>query len=111
MWAQVVIIYLFQSAYGVLYGRIGIIMAGFMAGLFAGSLLCRRRHSEGLAFGLLCALALLGGALPHVLGVFTAGAGVIVSYGVFLVCSGGAGDRSHARHGTRMRAPQRRRPR
>ncbi len=91
MVSQVMVIYMFQSAHGVLYSRVGLIAAAFMLGALAGSRLCRDRRSPVLALVLLGGLSLFAGALPFLVGSF-ADLGLSLSmYGAFPAASAAAG--------------------
>lgn len=71
MTAQVIIIYIFQSAYGLLYSHVGLLYCAFMAGALAGAIYGKRFSSAKTAFGLLVVLAICCGALPSLLGLFS----------------------------------------
>jgi hypothetical protein len=91
MVSQVMIIYLFQSAHGVLYSHIGLIAAAFMLGALGGSRLCRERRTPLLALCLLAGLSIFAGALPSLVGTFV-GLGLFVSrYFAFPAASAVAG--------------------
>jgi len=70
MTAQVIIIYMFQSAYGLLYSHVGLLYCAFMAGALAGAIYGKRFSSAKTAFGLLVVLAIFCGTLPSLLGPF-----------------------------------------
>jgi spermidine synthase len=91
MVCQVVVIYLFQSAHGVLYSRIGLIAAAFMLGALGGSRLCRDRRVPALALVLLGGLSVFAAALPYLLGVFAASGRFVSMYIVFPAASAAAG--------------------
>jgi spermidine synthase len=83
MTAQVIIIYIFQSAYGLLYSHIGLLYSTFMAGALAGAVYGRRFSSAKTAFGLLVGLALFCGALPFLLSIFAGSGHFAVRYIAF----------------------------
>lgn len=67
MIAQVAIIHIFQSAWGLLYSLVGLLVGAFMLGALSGAIWSRKRRSPVLALGLLCGLSLYLGALPWLL--------------------------------------------
>jgi spermidine synthase len=91
MVVQVTVIYVFQSAHGLLYSHMGLLSGAFMAGALCGALYCRKYHSPGLAFGLLGALALYCGALPFLLGAFAPSSHFAARYLAFPAASALAG--------------------
>ena len=91
MVSQVMVIYLFQSAHGVLYSHIGLVAAAFMLGALGGSRLCRERRAPLLAFCILIVLSLFAGALPCLLGAFEAAGLMFSRYFVFPAASAAAG--------------------
>jgi hypothetical protein len=91
MVSQVMVIYLFQSAHGVLYSRLGLIAAAFMLGALGGSRLCRARSAPLLALSLLSGLSLFAGALPCFVGMFAALGLMFSRYVAFPAVSAAAG--------------------
>ncbi len=91
MIAQIQIIYIFQSAHGLLYSLIGLLVGAFMLGAVAGSLTTSRlKPSTTRAFLLLTALALYNTALPFLLGPASSG-GIAARYLAFPALSLAAG--------------------
>lgn len=91
MVCQVTVIYVFQSAHGLLYSHLGLLAGSFMLGALAGALYCRDRHSGALACGLLFSLALYTGALPYLLSCFGASSHFAGRYLAFPAVSAIAG--------------------
>ena len=91
MVAQVVVLYVFQSAHGLLYSHMGLLGGAFMLGALAGARAARRIVSARLAFAILAALSLYCLALPFLLSAFAASSSFAARYLAFPGVSAAAG--------------------
>lgn len=91
MVAQVTVIYVFQSAHGLLYSHVGLLAGAFMLGALCGALRFKRSSGALRAFAVLAGLAVFTAALPFLLSAFASSGHFAARYLAFPAVSAAAG--------------------